>query len=74
MLILKLSMILGKWCLLLLMPLLLGVNGLRKILKFDGTIYCCQARLVAQEYKQVYGIDHDKIFAPGAKMASICHS
>lgn len=56
------------------MPLLLGVNGLRKILKFDGTIYCCQARLVAQEYKQVYGIDHDKIFAPGAKMASICHS
>ncbi|MCO5577288.1 hypothetical protein L7F22_031115 [Adiantum nelumboides] len=37
----------------------------------DSTISKYKARLVAKGYAQIYGIDHEEIFAPIAKMATV---
>ena len=38
----------------------------------DGTIQKYKARVVAQGFTQIEGVDYDKTFAPVAKLASLC--
>ena len=55
-----------------------GVNiaGSKQVFKAKkdavGNIVCYKARLVAQGFSQVPGVDYFDTFAPIAKLASIC--
>ena len=51
--------------------MLLEQNGFSRKLDENGVIICNKARLVAQGYSQVEGLDFGETFAPVARLESI---
>lgn len=51
---------------------LIGCKWVYKIkFKFDGTVECCKAILVARGYNQVEGLDYHETFAPVVKLVTV---